>query len=199
VRKDGNLDGAQKRQKRLHEIKGNDKMATVLEIIQGLHQAAANAYDGSHDERFVQEGDAKSIGALSREEGCAITDSRVMDGFGIKIMGDMLQVNYQAEVKLKEVYANGFEEECERRINEIVKFLKKEFKSITGSTVKLTAEGEARCFVQNMSRVRTSLNATRSYKIGGMEEVLTVGVTPDTKLDASFKKFLDQGGFEKSK
>ena len=26
---------------------------TTLEIIQGLSQAAANAYDGSHDERFT--------------------------------------------------------------------------------------------------------------------------------------------------
>ena len=28
----------------------------TLEIIQGLSQAAANAYDGSHDERFSLEG-----------------------------------------------------------------------------------------------------------------------------------------------
>jgi len=173
-------------------------MATVLEIIQGLYQAAANAYDGAHDKRFVQEGDVKEVG-LSREEGCPIVDSRVMDGFGIKIMGDMLQVNYQAEVQLREVYANGFEEECERRIDEITKFLKKEFKSITGNAVSLTSEGEVHCFVQNMSRVRTSLNATRLYKIGGMEDVLPVGECSDRKLDASFKKFLDQGGFEKSK
>jgi len=140
----------------------------------------------------------KSIG-LSREQGCPIIDSRVMDGFNIKIMGDILQVNYQAEVKLKEVYAKGFEEECDRRVNEIVKFLKKEFKSLTGSAVTLTAEGEIHCFVQNMSRVRTALNATRMYKIGGMDEVLTVEARPDTKLDASFKKFLDLGGFKKSK
>jgi len=173
-------------------------MATVLEIIQGLHQAAANAYDGAHDERFVQEGDVKSLG-LAREEGCPIVDSRVMDGFGIKIMGDTLQVNYQSEVQLKEVYANGFEEECERRIDEIVKFLKKEFKSITGSAVSLTAEGEAHCFVQNMSRVRTSLNATRLYKIGGMEDVMPVSERSESKLDSSFKKFLDQGGFAKNK
>tara|TARA_Y100000593_G_C4310400_1_gene338057 strand:+ start:2045 stop:2566 length:522 start_codon:yes stop_codon:yes gene_type:complete len=172
-------------------------MATVLEIIQGLQQAAANAYDGAHDERFVPDGEVKEIGALSREEGCAINDSRIMDGFGIKIMGDMLQVNYQAEIKLKDVYARGFEEECERRINEIVKFLTKEFKAITGSTVSLTPQGEARCFVQNMSRVRTSVNATRVYKIGNMEEVLTVGEATESTMDAKFQKFLDQGGFEK--
>ena len=30
-------------------------MATTYEIVQGIHQAAANAYDGSHDERFAGE------------------------------------------------------------------------------------------------------------------------------------------------
>ena len=32
-------------------------MATTLEIIQGISQAAANAYDGAHDERFVPDGE----------------------------------------------------------------------------------------------------------------------------------------------
>ena len=35
-------------------------MATTLEIITGLNQAAANAYDGAHDARFVV-GDTKEI------------------------------------------------------------------------------------------------------------------------------------------
>ena len=38
----------------------------TLEIIRGLSQAAANAYDGSHDERFSLDGQAKQIG-LRRE------------------------------------------------------------------------------------------------------------------------------------
>ena len=61
----------------------------------------------------------------------------------------------------------------------------------------MTPQGEARCFVQNMSRVRTSVNATRVYKIGNMEEVLTVGEATESTMDAKFQKFLDQGGFEK--
>ena len=44
-------------------------MATTLEIIQGLAQAAANAYDGAHDERFSLDGQARKVG-LRREEGC---------------------------------------------------------------------------------------------------------------------------------
>ena len=33
----------------------------TLEIIRGLSQAAANAYDGSHDERFSLDGQASKL------------------------------------------------------------------------------------------------------------------------------------------
>ena len=57
-------------------------MATVLDIVRDISQAAANANDGSHDERFALDGEAKKVG-LKREEGDALTDSRVIDGFGV--------------------------------------------------------------------------------------------------------------------
>mgnify|MGYP001430842180 CR=1 FL=1 len=59
-------------------------MATTLEIVTALQQAAANCYDGSHDERFAGEDLAKKVG-LNREEGCAIKDSRVIDGFNVRV------------------------------------------------------------------------------------------------------------------
>ena len=40
-------------------------MATTLEIVRGIHQAAANAYDGSHDERITGKDLAKEIGLKS--------------------------------------------------------------------------------------------------------------------------------------
>ena len=49
-------------------------MATVYEIIQGLSQAAANAYDGALDEK----GEALTAG-LAREDGDPILDKRVLD------------------------------------------------------------------------------------------------------------------------
>ena len=55
---------------------GEEKMATVLEIVRGLSQAAANAYDGALDEN----GELLQVG-LNREEGNPILDKRVMDGF----------------------------------------------------------------------------------------------------------------------
>ena len=52
-------------------------MATVLDIVRGISQAAANAYDGSHDERYNSDGEARKVG-LKREEGDPILDWRVM-------------------------------------------------------------------------------------------------------------------------
>jgi len=172
-------------------------MATTLEIIQGINQAAANAYDGAHDERFVQDGDVKKIGALSREEGCAIIDSRVADGFGVKFIGDKLQINYEANVRLSDVYAKGFEEECERRIQAIADYLKKEYKVITGKRLTLSPQGEAKCIVQNTSRVRTFVMAHKLYKIGGMKDLGTLGEGIEDPLDVRYHNFLNEGGFSK--
>ena len=95
-------------------------MATVYEIVQGLSQAAANAYDGALD------ADGEPIKAgLQREEGDPILDKRVMDGFNVSFYGNMMCIKYQAEVQHKEVYANGFEQEVEQRITDIASFLKK--------------------------------------------------------------------------
>jgi len=169
-------------------------MATTLEIIQVINQAAANAYDGAHDERFVA-GDAKKIG-LSREEGCPIIDSRVSDGFGVKIIGDMLQINYEANVRLSDVYAVGFEEECESRLQAIADFLRKEFKVITGSNLSLAPQGEAKCVVQNTSRVRTFVMCHKLYKIGGMQGVETLGEAITDPIDVKYQKFLKEGTFK---
>ena len=50
-------------------------MASILDIIKGLNQAAANAYDGALDEN-----NEPLLVGLNREEGDPIIDSRVMDG-----------------------------------------------------------------------------------------------------------------------
>ena len=85
-------------------------MATVLDIVRDISQAAANANDGSHDERFALGGEAKKVG-LKREEGDALIDSRVIDGFGVNFHGNLLNINYQSDIRLKDVYAGNIEEE----------------------------------------------------------------------------------------
>ena len=90
-------------------------MASVYEIIKGINQAAANAYDGSHDKRFVVDGEDKGVG-LRREEGCPIHDSRVIDGFKVRISGPKLIVTYQSELPMKSFHNTKMDDEIEQVI-----------------------------------------------------------------------------------
>jgi len=168
-------------------------MATVYEIVQGLSQAAANAYDGALDENGEP-----LLAGLKREEGDPILDKRVMDGFGVKFYGNVMCLSYMSEVQLKEVYANGFESDVESQIGEIVKFLQKEYKKITGKSVSLTADGEIDIRVENSSRVRSWVTAKMHYKVGGLKEDMAVAAEADTKPEAKWQSFVSQGGWNGS-
>ena len=164
-------------------------MATTLEIIRGISQAAANiGYDGAH-EGILGDGEPRSAG-LRREEGHMINDRRLIDGFGVKFMGDTLRLTYHGEVQLKEVYANGFESEIDQRIADIAKFLKKEYRAVTGNSLSLTKQGESAILVQNRSRVWTWVEAHCDFKIGGAEMQCDA---KDNELRDRFKAFLDLG------
>ena len=173
-------------------------MATTLEIIRGLAQAAANGYDGSHVESMSHDGEARKIG-LKREEGSPINDSRVVDGFSVKFHGNQLCIHYQSDVQLKEVYGKDFESEMESMIDKVKNFLQKEYKKITGESVSLKKDpdSEVQVLVQNTSRVRTWVQAYRYYNIGGIDGVDQILEDSEDRLDANFKSFLDQGGFGK--
>ena len=164
--------------------------STTLEIIQGLAQAAANSYDGAHDARFSYDGEERRAG-LRREEGCPIMDSRVMDGFSVKFYGDSMIINYQSDIFLREVYAGGFEDEINRRLNEIKNFLQKEYRALTGKSVSLSPKGESQILVQSTSRVRSFVQAHQHYKISGVESMPILEPSVDMTRDVT-RKFLDQ-------
>ena len=155
--------------------------AESLKVFRGLAQAAANAYDGAYDD----EGNPLEIG-LKREDGHYINDSRTMDGFKVRFSGPLMIINYQADIKLKEVYKGGFESEIEQRIEDIASYLKKEYKKITGDSISL----------KNTSRVRTWVQAHRSYMIGDLKGVDKNKEPSTDDLQDGFKKFLDQGGWD---
>jgi len=167
-------------------------MASVYEIIQGINQAAANAYDGSHAEELQADGRARVVG-LDREDGHYINDRRVMDGFNVVFHGPLLRIKYQSEARIKDVKNNGFEDDIISKLKDIVKFLKKEYKAITGDTLTLTLEGEHHILVQRMSNYRTDVQAHCDYRIGGLKEVDPID--PDQKAateDNAVRNFLDQ-------
>ena len=72
----------------------NDSV-TVLDVVQGLAQAAANSYDGALGEDYEHD----KPGILRREEGNALIDQRVMDGFNVKFYGDMMCLTYQSDIQ----------------------------------------------------------------------------------------------------
>ena len=163
---------------------------TTLEIIQGLSQAASNAYDGAHDERFSYDGESRSMG-LKREEGCPILDKRVIDGFKVRFYGDSMILTYQSDVFLKEVYAGKFEQNIASMMNKIKNWLQKEYKKVTGNSVKLTSKGEPNILVQSTSRVRSWVEAQQHFKVGGIESLPILDPSIDSTRDVT-RKFLEQ-------
>jgi hypothetical protein len=159
-------------------------MASILDVIKGLNQAASNAYDG-YDNMDEEIG-------LKREEGHQILDSRQMDGFKVRFSADKMIVTYQADVLMKEIHPrNQFENEVERRFGDILKYLKKEYKKVTKQSVTLSEVGETDMMVQTTSRVRNWVQAVKQYKIGGVDGVAPVGQTSKEKLDANIKNFME--------
>lgn len=174
-------------------------MASVLDVLRGISQAAANAYDGSHDPGLVAPtGDGPKEVGLKREEGDLQIEARVMDGFSVKFSGDKLCVHYHGETKLKNLHQpNKFEGEIEQMLADIAKYLKKEYKKVTGKSLALSKEGEPEINVQHISRVRTQVQAYQWYKIGGLSGVEAGGedlLEPsEMKLDTAVKNWLSLG------
>ena len=161
----------------------------TLEIIRGLSQAAANAYDGGHMENYSLDGQVRKVG-LKREEGIPLLDKRCIDGFKVKFYGDSMIINYQSDVMMKDLKDDGFENEIIRTINEVKKFLQKEYKTITGKSISLTAKGEPQVVVQTTSRVRTFVQAYQHYKIGGLK-MDQINAPSETNTRDITKKFLE--------
>lgn len=168
-------------------------MATVYEIIQGINQAAANAYDGAHDASLQADSLALEAG-LKREKGHYLHDRRVMDGFNVSVHGPILRINYQAEARIKDVQKNTFEDDIVSHLEDIVKFLKKEYKAITGNTLSLTKEGEHQILVQRISNYRTDCMAHCDYRIGGLSDVVEVNEGSDEeRVDKAIRDWLSLG------
>ena len=156
-------------------------MSNILDVIKGLNQAAANAYDAYEIEEEI---------GLKREAGHPILDSRVIDGFRVRFSGPKMIVTYQSEMRLEELHPrNQFENEIERKFSDIIKFLKKEYKNITKATCTLTEDSDADIMVQTTSRYHTWVQAKKQYNIGtDSGDVVSLRRTSDRSIDKSFEK-----------
>jgi hypothetical protein len=100
-------------------------------------------------------------------------------------------ISYQSDVFLKEVYAGKFEQNIESMINDIKKFLQKEYRAVTGKSVSLTAKSEPNILVQSTSRIRSFVEANQHFKIGGIESMPILEPSIDSTRDVT-RKFLEQ-------
>ena len=116
-------------------------------------------------------------------------DSRVNDGFSVKFYGNKICINYQSDIRLKDIYnTKDYEGDIVRQLTEIKKFLQKEYKAITGKSITLTADGEPKILAQSTSRVRSFVQAYQHYKISGVKEepIMDPAVEDSRKITRDF-------------
>ena len=160
--------------------------ASVIDVLNGISQVMANVHDGAAD----SSGEKLKTG-LKRDQDYDISDRRLMDGFGVKFVGNMLAINYHSEVKLADVREPRFETNVESMIAEVASFLKKEYKKVTGKALTLKKIGEPQSRVEIASRHRAWVTASCMYDLGldGVDSL-----DPKNKeVDKKIKDFLSQG------
>ena len=171
--------------------------SNTLEIIQGLAQAAANASGPAHDKRYSYDGEERKIG-LGREEGEIMLDKRVNDGFGVKFYGNKICIKYQSDVLLKDIDGK-FENEMDKMINQVKKYLQKEYKKITGNSVTLSADDEVKVMVQSVSNVRSFVQAHKIFNISGIKEDPDAKGSENRTVDKAIRDFLSLKSNKKPK
>jgi hypothetical protein len=82
-----------------------------------------------------------------------------------------IAIHYHAEVKLKDIHDSGFESEIDSMIGDIAKFLKKEYKKITGSALNLKPAGEVKITAQKHVKVRNFIQAHRFFDCSGLKDL----------------------------
>tara|TARA_B100000131_G_scaffold281141_1_gene287512 strand:+ start:1257 stop:1802 length:546 start_codon:yes stop_codon:yes gene_type:complete len=171
-------------------------MAEVIDIVNGISQVMANTYDGALDEN----GEPIKTG-LKREEDVAITDRRVMDGFKVKMVGDQLHIKYHGEVTMTEAHGDNFETDLSQMIADIASYLKKEYKKVTGSALKLEKQGDIEAIVQSVGAHRNWVQATCVYTLGGLGEAVEGALqgSDEDRLDKSIRSWLELGPSGKAK
>lgn len=172
----------------------------ILAAIKAISQAAADAYDGGEE-----------VG-LRREVDDYIKDPRVMDGFRLRIQGDVMEINYHSEMLLDEIASDGLDVEVQRIYRDIMKYLRKQFKSVTGNQLRVKKlMDKPEVIAQSVNPTRTWIQAKMRYEIqnydidvGEHSNILEENkLHPEAVVDASdwrsmTRKFLDSDRKERT-
>lgn len=176
-------------------------MADLMEVIKGISQVMANTYDGARDEK----GEPIKAG-LRREDVPALTscECRLLDGFRAKVghyadkseSFPCLTISYQSEVKLEEAHKPGLADDVEDHIAEALKYLKKEFKKVTGKELAVEKHGDMKMLVEELSKIRTQVTAQCKYKITNVD-MPKLEDKKDVERAEQLQKWLKLGGLNK--
>jgi len=159
-----------------HIMSDTKNSAGIYAVVQALHQAASNAYPGALDKK-----------GEPRED---LPIGKTNSGFKISIGANRLIVKYQEELTLAMVQNKNFEYEVEQKMADIVSYLKREYKAITGKPVSLKKDGKIDILVQSMNRFRSWVNAKQSFIIGNVDDSTC---EPEKKLNEAIKAFFSAG------
>lgn len=176
-------------------------MAELMDVISGISQVMAQTYDGATDK------DGKAIKAgLRREEVPAFTscECRLLDGFRARITHHAakdgsfpcLIVSYHSELKLEEAHSPKLGEQVEEHIAEALKYLKKEFKKVSGKELNVEKYGEVKMLVEETSRIRVFVTAQCHYKIKDID-MPKLEDQKDVERSEQLQKWLALGGLKK--
>ena len=96
-----------------------------------------------------------------------------------------------------DVHDKNFENDLERKMGDIASYLKKEFKKITKKALNLKSLGDVDALVQQTSRVRVFVVATKTYEVGNLSSVDAVeGDTTVKNINRNFQDFLAEGAWK---
>ena len=172
-----------------------------MDVIKGISQVMANTYDGARDEK----GEPIKAG-LRRESVPAFTscDCRLLDGFRARVTHHAskdgsfpcLIVSYQSEIKLEEAHKPGLADDVEEHIAEALKYLKKEFKKVTGKELTVEKYQDVKMNVEEISKIRTQVTAQCHYKIKNVD-MPKLEDKKDVERAEQLQKWLALGGLKK--
>ena len=164
---------------------------SVYDVVKGISEAIHNKHHGATD------ANGKIIEIGLKREDQPINDQRVMDGFGVSMQGNMLIIKYNSIEPIANLKEKRFEKEVERRIEEIKRFIQKEFEKNTGTTLRLKDAGEIKVLVETSNRMKAMVKAAMPYEVLNLKDAVgIVGCSSCTtkleEMEAYYKK-LEKG------
>lgn len=162
-------------------------MSKILDMVEYINQVVSNTYDGALDKE-----DKPIKSGLKREKEISFTERRIMDGFKVKISGNKFILLYHSEIPVSDFHKKDFKEEVGETVKEIISYIKKEYKKLSGETLTLTEEGEPQIEVSKTSKVRAWLTSKCFYKIGGIKDTDKNKDQETEKLDKAIKTWMSK-------